>query len=674
MSNINIKRAVENIPSNTTTIYTPIVEIIVNAIQAIEEIQDTKQGVIKIRLERSPQMELDVSGALPAIENIIIQDNGAGFNKQNRDSFDTLYSDYKIKKGGKGFGRFTCLKYFEDLRIESIFYFREEEIFKKRKFSMGKENEIIVNEEIENTDESQSFTAVHLVNVKTKNALNKKLETIARILVEKLLPYFIAEDYNCPQIVLEDDAMNSSMVLNNYINNLSAVITEIPLAENSFSLYDSRGIETVFKSRIFKIYFAKSQTSKISLVADNREVTETSLSSYIPEFSEEFYDKNEHGETDRERNFIIKAYVFSDYLDENVSLERGGFEFGKESDLLYGISQAEIESKAAQITKKAVIDEISVRKEKKEKRVHTYVDNDAPWHRELIRNIDLSSFPYKPTDEEIELRLQKEKFNQELLIRKKVRRLLDTEKKQEFFESVADLVQKISESSRNDLVHYVASRKKVLDLFEKALYSDKEGKYASEATLHNIIFPQRKDSDSITYDEHNLWVIDERLNFTNYISSDLPLNGSSSERPDLIVYGQRVAFRGENETSNPVIIFEFKKPDRDDFVNPSSKENPVKQVVRYVNSIRKGKYKTPKGREINVTDNTPFYAYIICDISEKVKVWLQEEENFKPMPDKLGWFQFRDQINLYVEVISWDKLLKDANMRNRIFFKKLGIE
>jgi hypothetical protein len=30
-------------------------------------------------------------------------------------------------------------------------------------------------------------------------------------------------------------------------------------------------------------------------------------------------------------------------------------------------------------------------------------------------------------------------------------------------------------------------------------------------------------------------------------------------------------------------------------------------------------------------------------------------------------------VNLYVEVVSWDKVVKDAKMRNQIFFQKLGI-
>jgi len=162
-------------------------------------------------------------------------------------------------------------------------------------------------------------------------------------------------------------------------------------------------------------------------------------------------------------------------------------------------------------------------------------------------------------------------------------------------------------------------------------------------------------------------------NFTNYVASDLPLNGGKSERPDLISYDQRFAFRGDNESSNPVTIFEFKKPGRDDFVNPSSKEDPVQQIIRYVNSIREGNFKTPKGRGMQIAVNTPFYGYVICDLTPKVKKWLELEKDFKPMPDAMGWFKWVGNINLYIEVISWDKLLKDATIRNRIFFDKLGI-
>ena len=49
----------------------------------------------------------------------------------------------------------------------------------------------------------------------------------------------------------------------------------------------------------------------------------------------------------------------------------------------------------------------------------------------------------------------------------------------------------------------------------------------------------------------------------------------------------------------------------------------------------------------------------------KVEIWFKrDEKNFKPMPDRLSWFQWLENINVYIEVVSWDKVLKDAKMRN----------
>lgn len=97
MSNVNILRAVENIRSGTT-VYTPLVEMIVNAIQAIEA-QKISDGQIDIIVERSSQEELDKK--VPPVAIFLIKDNGIGFTDENRDSFDTLYSDYKLSQGEK---------------------------------------------------------------------------------------------------------------------------------------------------------------------------------------------------------------------------------------------------------------------------------------------------------------------------------------------------------------------------------------------------------------------------------------------------------------------------------------------------------------------------------------------------------------------------------------------
>ena len=122
--------------------------------------------------------------------------------------------------------------------------------------------------------------------------------------------------------------------------------------------------EKEFLVRVFKLYAPRNQKSRISLVAHKREVSGSVLHKYIPEFEDEFYESDGNGKVDQERNYIIKAYVFGPYLDENVSLERGGFEFAMDNDLNHGIAQADIEKAAAAIARDAVGSDITLRQEK----------------------------------------------------------------------------------------------------------------------------------------------------------------------------------------------------------------------------------------------------------------------------------------------------------------------
>jgi hypothetical protein len=584
----------------------------------------------------------------------------------------TLFNtDMRVEEGGKGFGRFTCLKYFRDLHVKSVY--RDEGGWKARSFSMGKDNDIIVHEKVTASEKQELGTVVALSVLKKGRPFDKKLQTIARNLVERLLPYFITQGYVCPQIVLSEQDGSDAIRLNNFVSNeLSAVIREIGVDRKTFTVEPSDG-EEEFRVRVFKLYAPRNQKSRISLVAHKREVSGSAIHKYIPEFEDEFYEKDRNGEIDREHHYIIKAYVFGSYLDRNVSLERGGFEFQMETDLLLGIAQTQIERDAAVIAKEAVGADIALRQEKKKERVQTYVDEEAPWHKDVLSEIDLSGMPYNPSNEEIETLLQKEKFAQEIEIKREVAKLLAASNFENVRESVMEIVSKISGTSKNDLIHYIALRRKILDIFGKSLEVDESGAYSSEGVVHDIIFPRKGDTEIMSFKDHNLWIVDERLNFTTYVSSDIPLDGKNTERSDLIVYNKRVLFRGENEASNPITIFEFKKPQRDDFVHPSSREDPVQQIVRYVNDIRDGKYRTPEGRKMLVGENTPFYGYVVCDLTPKVESWLEREKDFKPMPDRLGWFQWMGNINLYIEVMSWDKVLKDAKMRNAIFFQKLGI-
>ena len=166
-------------------------------------------------------------------------------------------------------------------------------------------------------------------NLKPKLFYEKKLQTIARNLVEKLLPYFITQDYECPTITLSEYDGSESIVLNQFVDNeISDLIREIPLDGNKFTLTEHGNNES-FIVRVFKIYSPKNQHSRISLVAHKREVLSSSLSKYIPEFVDEFYDKDKN-----QKNYIIKAYTFGDFLDRNVSLERNSFDIPTKPNVL----------------------------------------------------------------------------------------------------------------------------------------------------------------------------------------------------------------------------------------------------------------------------------------------------------------------------------------------------
>jgi len=42
-------------------------------------------------------------------------------------------------------------------------------------------------------------------------------------------------------------------------------------------------------------------------------------------------------------------------------------------------------------------------------------------------------------------------------------------------------------------------------------------------------------------------------------------------------------------------------------------------------------------------------------------------------PDGLGYFGYNSQVGVYIEIISFAKLIADAKKRNAAFFEKLGL-
>lgn len=91
----------------------PIYETIVNSIEA-------EATEIDVVLFGDKNDLFDKKTLVPKLNGFKIIDNGVGFDKKNRESFSEYLSRYKSKLGCKGIGRFTWLKVFENISIQSL--------------------------------------------------------------------------------------------------------------------------------------------------------------------------------------------------------------------------------------------------------------------------------------------------------------------------------------------------------------------------------------------------------------------------------------------------------------------------------------------------------------------------------------------------------------------------
>src|SRR5258706_11706115 len=114
----------------------PMFEAVVNSFQAIEDASETGLSPsIDIVVKR----DLALPGTEGDVDGFTVTDNGVGFNEINLDAFFTSDTQYKVRRGGKGLGRFVWLKAFEYAEIES--HYRDNGKLLKRAFKFTTEGE-----------------------------------------------------------------------------------------------------------------------------------------------------------------------------------------------------------------------------------------------------------------------------------------------------------------------------------------------------------------------------------------------------------------------------------------------------------------------------------------------------------------------------------------------------
>ena len=198
---MNFKGLVDLHTLPKTTPLLPLYEAIINSIQSIEDAQ-ISNGKIEIIVERDKQMNLFNQWETD-IENIIIVDNGIGFDDENYNSFDTYASEYKIQKGCKGVGRMLWLKAFCSVSIESIFV--EEDKKKCRTFLFDANHAVHDMKVKELSSDVLQTTKVRLNGLREQYKGNcpKKLDTIAKNILNHCFTYYVLG--KAPKIIVSDE-------------------------------------------------------------------------------------------------------------------------------------------------------------------------------------------------------------------------------------------------------------------------------------------------------------------------------------------------------------------------------------------------------------------------------------------------------------------------------------
>ncbi|EJL7977988.1 ATP-binding protein [Vibrio cholerae] len=646
----------------------PVFEAVVNSIHSIEEKGNSDNGKVVLRINRATQESLDFDAkSLPPIVGFTITDNGCGFNETNFKSFETLDSDHKIDKGCRGVGRLMWLKVFDLVEVESHFVDGDGQL-KKRVFRFNDKSGVH-SENVQVATEQQPGTQIKLVGFDEsyRKQVPTKGLTVANQLLEHVLWYFVRRG-SAPDIQVEDagEIFELDSLLEEHMH-ASAFLETIKIRDYAFDLTHIK-----FRASVNKKH-------QLALCAANRLVKEESIQGKIPGLYGKISD--ESGE------FTYTCYVSSDYLDERVRSERTSFDIAENvEDMLNEVSFKDIRDAVLARTKEYLQDVLAENVSAGRKRVDDFINSHAPRYRPIAHYVAEEQLIVDPekSDKDLELHLHAQWYEVERQLVSEGHDIMQPQNEEhieQYKERLSEYLQKAEDLKKSDLANYVSHRKVIIDLLQKSIERLDDGKYAREDMIHELIMPMRKDSSEVLLDSCNLWLIDERLAFHNYLASDktlnaMPITGNdSTKEPDLLslrVFDNPLLVNDQNSFPlASITVVEIKRPMRNDMREGEDKD-PIDQSLSYLERIREGKVKTKSGRPIPGNNDIPGYCYVLCDLTESMHRRCRRA-NLRITSDGMGYFGYNEPSHAYIEVISFDQLVKAAKERNRAFFDKLGL-
>lgn len=674
----NIKTDIEGIIRelniSISDVLYPFYETIVNSIQSIQERgKDFSGGKIIVEIERD-KTEVELFEKLEhfPIKKVIITDNGLGFTPSNLQSFEHAHSTKKIEIGGKGLGRFAVLSVFNRISIRSVI--KAKDTNRVVKFDLSRKDGLTEPEYEDTINDLSTTIVLDDLNSKFKAESAKySHEMIADSILSHCLLYFLNNNVPLIEVIEAGTTINLSN----------------QFAPNDFIKHK---VLKKIKGDDFTWYFVRNDKIKyheILMCAHDRKVKGKRVDKVFPVFSSPFEEDSQF--------YFYTIYIVSPYLDSIVSMSRNEFKFPrKKNDTDDGsdaqiemdmqidkelVTEYEIDEKTIEVIKESFPDVIKERTCVRKKIVESFLSSDEGLeYRHLSLDDDFySSLPNDIDEKELDDKLHTYQFRKSKEAKKKKDKLVkrDYSNKEDYQNLLKEVINAATQEGYSRLAQYISHRKTIITLLEKYLsWSEDNNNFEEEEVLHNLFYTMGGCQDTIPYDKHNLWLLDDRLTFHRYIYSDkmikahAPVEGSTSQKEtDIAIYDKTFYYGEKNDYSeiNSVVIFEFKRPNR-----LVTYEEFGKQMREQIRGIQEGKLKDYNKANVQTSSNTPIFFYYVIDANTYAKLKSDcEMEGFSETPYKS---LMRLKGNVYQEILTYQTILINAKRRNSIFFKKLGVE
>ncbi len=646
---VDLKGKINNMPDSDLRkeALLPLFEAIINSIDAIEQEEANHRGKITIEIIRR-QLNLEGNESKSFIYGFKIEDDGIGFDEKNYEYFHIANTTIKAEKGGKGIGRFYWLKAFDKVEISSVFNL--DKIKCRREFTFSIENRINQIEYKENVNLPKK-TVVYLKGFKNEyrdlKTAYKRTEKIAQRILEHCLSYYLTQ--NAPKIVVFDGEKEIDLD-----QEFDDIKNEIDKEE--FSISDQK-----FRLFHIKLKDTYNNVNRVVFCGNNRDVLSEKY-----RFFEDIKNLNEI--------FYYCAYVTSDYFDINVHPSRLKFEIPETANLDYFIKKYPLHMESIKnATNKKIRnylkDDIKRANVKKKKQILEFIKDNPRFRRtfyereaEIFKEITLND-----SSDKILKTLAMNKIELDIKTNEEYQKILKTQDKSKkgFKEEIDKILSKIDKEKKDDLIGYIISRRKIIELLEEKIKLTSDNNYEKEDIIHDIIFPRKATSDQLDDEDHNLWILDEKLAFHTIAKSDIRLNqtfgNTNQQRPDIMI----ICSDEKSNFASNISIIEFKRPQENSINN-----KPVEQIKDYIIEIEDKKI---KDLNLRTGKKTRYYGYALCDDTKNLENHIKKED-MTEAPEGRLFYKYYSNLKAYIELITYDRLIENAKQRHKKFFQKLGID